>query len=146
MKQAHEDADEKERRTDSYRQYIDMMNEAIRQNKIDRAQAYYDLVGRISGNLRESMANAQAFKEAEKERIRNIQHNANSDMEGRPCDEHYKAKAMDKFVNNSFVQLVFAPLGTFEQMMRLFGSKSASGEGYLYSPPSKGLRPPHRSH
>ena len=46
-------------------------------------------MGRISGDLRESMANAQAFKEAEKERIRKIQHYANSDMEGRPCDEHY---------------------------------------------------------
>lgn len=40
IKQAHEDADEKERKTDSYRQYIDMMHEAIRLNKIDRAQAY----------------------------------------------------------------------------------------------------------
>lgn len=133
MKQAHDDADEDDRKTDSYRQYVDMMREAIRQNRIDRAQAYYDLVARMSGGLRESMANANAFKEAEKARIRDIQHNANSDMEGRPSDEHYRPKAMDKFVNNSFVQYMFAPLGTFDQMLRLFGNKSANGEGYLYN-------------
>ena len=133
MKQAHDDADESERNTEAYRQYMEMTREAIRQNRIDRAQAYYDLVARMSGGLRESMANAKAFKEAEKERVREIQHNANSDMEGRASDEHYQPKAIDKFVNNSFVQLVFAPLGTFDQMLRLFGSRSANGEGYLYN-------------
>ena len=133
MKQAHDDANEDDRKTDSYRQYVDMMREAIRQNRIDRAQAYYDLVARMSGGLRESMAKANAFKEAEKARVRDIQHNANSDMEGRPSNEHYRPKAIDKFVNNSFVQYMFAPLGTFDQMLRLFGNKSANGEGYLYN-------------
>lgn len=101
MKQTHDETDERDRDTDAYRQYMDMMREAIRQNRIDRAQAYYDLVARMSGGMRESMANAKAFKDAEKERVREIQHNANSDMEGRPSDEHYQPKAMDKFVNNS---------------------------------------------
>ena len=109
------------------------MEEAIRQNKIERAQSYFNLVGRLSGSLRESIANAQAFKEAEKQRIREIQHNANSDMEGRPSDEHYKPTLMDRFVNNSFVSFLFAPLATFDQMLRMFGGKSANGEGYLYN-------------
>ena len=133
IKQAHDDASERDRATDSYRQYIASLQEAIRQNKIERAQSYFDLVGRLSDSLRESIANAKDFKEAEKQRIREIQHNANSDMEGRPSDEHYKPTFADKFVNNSFVSFLFAPLATFDQMLRMFGSKSANGEGYLYN-------------
>ena len=133
IKQAHDDASERDRATDSYRQYIASLQEAIRQNKIERAQSYFDLVGRLSDSLRESIANAKDFKESEKQRIREIQHNANSDMEGRPSDEHYKPTFADKFVNNSFVSFLFAPLATFDQMLRMFGSKSANGEGYLYN-------------
>ena len=133
IKQAHDDASERDRATDSYRQYIASLQEAIRQNKIERAQSYFDLVGRLSDSLRESIANAKDFKEAEKQRIREIQHNANSDMEGRPSDEHYKPTFADKFVNNSFVSFLFAPLATFDQMLRMFGGNSANGEGYLYN-------------
>lgn len=133
IKQAHDDASERDRATDSYRQYIASLQEAIRQNKIERAQSYFDLVGRLSDSLRDSIANAKDFKEAEKQRIREIQHNANSDMEGRPSDEHYKPTFADKFVNNSFVSFLFAPLATFDQMLRMFGGKSANGEGYLYN-------------
>ena len=133
IKQAHDDTSERDRATDGYRQYIASLHEAIRQNKIERAQAYFDLVGRLSDSLRESIANAKDFKEAEKQRIRDIQHNANSDMEGRPSDEHYKPSFADKFVNNSFVSFLFAPLATFDQMLRMFGGKSANGEGYLYN-------------
>ena len=133
IKQAHDDASERDRATDSYRQYIASLQEAIRQNKIERAQSYFDLVGRLTDSLRESIANAKDFKEAEKQRIREIQHNANSDMEGRPSDEHYKPTFADKFVNNSFVSFLFAPLATFDQMLRMFGGKSANGEGYLYN-------------
>lgn len=133
IKHAHDDASERDRATDSYRQYIASLQEAIRQNKIERAQSYFDLVGRLSDSLRESIANAKDFKEAEKQRIREIQHNANSDMEGRPSDEHYKPTFADKFVNNSFVSFLFAPLATFDQMLRMFGGKSANGEGYLYN-------------
>lgn len=133
IKQAHDDASERDRAIDSYRQYIASLQEAIRQNKIERAQSYFDLVGRLSDSLRDSIANAKDFKEAEKQRIREIQHNANSDMEGRPSDEHYKPTFADKFVNNSFVSFLFAPLATFDQMLRMFGGKSANGEGYLYN-------------
>ncbi|MGN0224922.1 MAG: hypothetical protein ACI4A7_02420, partial [Prevotella sp.] len=133
LKQSHDDTSERDRATDGYRQYVASVEEAIRQNKIERAQAYFDLVGRLSDSLRGSIANAKAFKEAEQRRIREIQHNANSDMEGRPSDEHYKAKFMDKVVNNSIVSFFFAPLATFDQMLRMIGRKSANGEGYLYN-------------
>ena len=109
------------------------IDEAIRQNKIERVQAYYELVGRLSDSLRESIANAKDFKDAEKQRIREIQHNANSDMEGRPSDEHQMpANTLKKF-NNLMDNSLFAPLATYMEMLRLFGRRSANGEGYLFN-------------
>lgn len=118
---------------DAYKQFVEATEDAIRKNKIDRTEAYFNLVGRLSDSLRESIENAKAFREAEKARVSEIHHNANSDMEGRPTNEHHKDDWKDKFVNNGFVQFLFAPLGTFDQILRVFGNKSANGEGYLWN-------------
>lgn len=133
IKQAHDDASERDRATDSYRQYIASVEEAIRQNKIERVQAYYELVGRLTDSMRGSIANAKAFKEAEKQRIREIQHNANSDMEGLPSDEHQMPANTRKKFNNLMGNSLFAPLATYMEMLRLFGRRSANGEGYLFN-------------
>ena len=115
------------------REWRASIEEAIRQNKIERVQAYHELVGRLSDSLRESLANAKDFKEAEKQRIREIQHNANSDMEGRPDDEHQMPANTRKKINNWMGNSLFAPLATYMEMLRLFGRKSANGEGYLFN-------------
>ncbi len=130
---AKEDRDAGRMTDDAYKQFIETTEDAIRKNKIERTEAYFNLVGRLSDSLRGSIENAKAFREAEKARISEIHHNANSDMEGRPTNEHHKDDWKDKFVNNGFVQFLFAPLGTFDQIMRVFGNKSANGEGYLWS-------------
>lgn len=117
----------------AYEQFVETTGDAIRKNKIERAEAYFNLVGRLSDSLRGSIENAKAFREAEKARVSEIHHNANSDMEGRPTNEHHKDDWKDKFVNNGFVQFLFAPLGTFDQILRVFGNKSANGEGYLWN-------------
>ena len=118
---------------EAYDQYRSSIEDNIRQNRIERLQAYLDLAASLTGSLGESVKNALAFNEAEKERIADIQHNANSDMEGRPSNEHYTPDWKAKAVNNPFAQFFLQPLATFDQMLRLFGSKSANGEGYLYN-------------
>lgn len=133
LKIAKEDRDAGRMTDDAYKQFIETTEDAIRKNKIERTEAYFNLVGRLSDTLRGSIENAKAFREAEKARISEIHHNANSDMEGRPTNEHHKDDWQDKFVNNGFVQFLFAPLGTFDQIMRVFGNKSANGEGYLWN-------------
>ena len=132
IKQAHDDASERDRATDSYRQYIASLQEAIRQNKIERAQSYFDLVGRLSDSLRESIANAKDFKEAEKQRVQKIHHFANSDMQGKDAGAHRTAKWREG-LSNGLADTLFNPLMTFEQFMRLFGSRTADGEGYLFT-------------
>lgn len=126
-------SEENKRIKQQVKEFVAATEESIRHGKTERLQDYMELIGRLSGSMRESMANAKAWKEEQKERVREIQHNANSDMEGTPSNAHYEAKWQDKLANNSFVQFLLSPLGTFDQMLRLFGSKSANGEGYLWN-------------
>lgn len=132
LKTANEDMKVGRLTENAYKQLVDSIDEAIRKNKIERAEAYVNLVGRLSGSLRESIENAKAFRNAEKARVREIQHNANSDMEGRPSNEHHKDDWKDRLANG-FSSTVLAPLGTFDQILRTFGNKSVDGEGYLWN-------------
>lgn len=122
-----------DRKGEAYKEYIGNLKQAIQQNKIDRAQAYMNLVGQLTESLRESIEGAKAFKLREKARISAIQRDANLDMEGRPAGEHYVPDWKARAVNNSFVSATTAPLATLDQMLRVFGNKSANGEGYLYN-------------
>ncbi|MBD5201804.1 MAG: hypothetical protein HDS81_00600 [Bacteroidales bacterium] len=133
LKRAKEDKDAGRMTDDAYKQFVDATENAIRKNKIERAEAYFNLAARLSDSIRDSIENAKAFREAEKARVNEIHHNANSDMEGRPINEHHEDDWKDKLMNNAFIQFFLAPLGTFDQILRVFGNKSASGEGYLWN-------------
>lgn len=133
IKQAKEDKDAGQMTEDAYRQYVASTEDTIRQNKIERAEAFHSLVEQVGGVLNESVERAKAWREAEKQRVEEIHHNANSDMEGRPTDEHHKDDRKQKLANNSGVRFLLAPLATFDQMLRMFGKKNTRGEGYLWN-------------
>lgn len=133
IKEAKADLDAGTMEADAYREYVESTNDAIRQNKIERAEAYRSIVEQVGGVLGGSVVRAKAWREAEKQRVETIHHNANSDMTGRPNDEHHKESKAQKIANNSIVRFVLAPLGTFDQMLRMFGKKSVNGEGYLWN-------------
>lgn len=133
IKQAKEDLDAGMMEKDSYNEYVAATNDAIRQNKIERAEAYRSIVEQVGSVLGGSVERAKQWREAEKQRVEAIHHNANSDMVGRPTDEHHKEDKVQKIANNSAVRFLLAPLGTFDQMLRMFGKKSVNGEGYLWN-------------
>lgn len=133
IREAKEAKDAGQMTEDAYRQYVESTEDAIRQNKIERAEAFHSLVEQIGGVLSESVERAKAWREAEKQRVEEIHHNANSDMEGRPTDEHHKDDRMQKMANNSFARFLLSPLATFDQMLRMFGKKNSRGEGYLWN-------------
>lgn len=133
IKQAKEDKDAGQMTESAYRQYVASTEDAIRQNKIERAEAFHSLVEQVGSALGESVERAKAWREAEKQRVEEIHHNANSDMEGRPTDEHHKDDRTQKLANNSGVRFLLAPLATFDQMLRMFGKKNTLGEGYLWN-------------
>ena len=133
IKQAKEDLDAGMMEKDAYHEYVAATNDAIRQNKIERAEAYRSIVDQVGSVLGGSAERAKQWREVEKQRVEAIHHNANSDMVGRPTDEHHKEGKVQKIANNSAVRFLLAPLGTFDQMLRMFGKKSVNGEGYLWN-------------
>lgn len=133
IKQAKEDLDAGMMEKDAYNEYVAATNDAIRQNKIERVEAYHSIVEQVGSVLGGSVERAKQWREAEKQRVEAIHHNANSDMVGRPTDEHHKEGKVQKIANNSAVRFLLAPLGTFDQMLRMFGKKSVNGEGYLWN-------------
>lgn len=133
IKQAKEDLDAGMMEKDAYHEYVEATNDSIRQNKIERAEAYRSIVEQVGSVLGGSVERAKQWREAEKQRVEEIHHNANSDMVGRPTDEHHKEGKVQKIANNSAVRFLLAPLGTFDQMLRMFGKKSVNGEGYLWN-------------
>ena len=133
IKRAKEEATDAERDTDAFKEYIGSMYEAIRQNKVERIEAYHELLRKLGGGVRESIERAQEFKEREKERIKEIHHNANSDMQGRELKGHRKDTFADNVSNNIIVRIALSPLVNLDQMLRLFGSKNPDGKGYLWN-------------
>lgn len=118
----------------AYKEQKRALRESIRKIRIERADALRQLASQVGNELRNSIERVKAFREREKQRIEEIWHNANSDMTGRAFDEHgMKKKGLGvKLSNNMVSRLLFAPAATFEQVMRVFGSKSVDGEGYLF--------------
>lgn len=133
LKEAKAQKDAGKMSADAYKQYCEATEDAIRQNKIERADAYRQLIAQLGGVMGESAERAKAWREAEKQRVQDIQHNANSDMQGRPCNEHHKPSSLQKLCNSDLVRGLLAPLATFEQMLRMFGNKNVRGEGYLWN-------------
>ena len=133
LKEAKAQKDAGQMGAEAYKQYCEATEDAMRQNKIERADAYRQLIAQLGGVMGESAERAKAWREAEKQRVQDIQHNANSDMQGRPCNEHHKPSSLQKLCNSSIVRFFLQPLATFEQMMRMFGNKNVRGEGYLWN-------------
>lgn len=133
INKAKEEKDAGRMTADAYRQFEEATRVSIQQMKLDRIAAYESLMMKLGGELRESVDRAKAWREAEKQRVEEIHHNANSDMEGRPTDEHHKDDRLQKFTNNDLARGILAPLATFDQMLRMFGKKNSRGEGYLWN-------------
>lgn len=133
LKTAKEDKDAGRIDDTTYSQIVASTEEAIRQNKIDRAEAYYSLVEQVGDVMGQSIERAKAWREAEKQRVEEIHHNANSDMEGRELRGQRKDTRLERLNMSTVCRIFLEPLATFDQMLRMFGSKHANGEGYLWN-------------
>ena len=114
-----------------HNQFVKATYEAIRENRMQRVNAYQRLIKSLAETMAGSISKAAQLREAEKKRIQDIQHYANSDMQGMPSDEHGEKESV--FWNSAVVRFFLKPLATFDQMLRHFAPKSRSGEGYLWN-------------
>ena len=115
------------------KEFEESPREALRDNKIERVDSYRTLISSLSDLISGSEAKSREFRLAEQGRILNIQHDANLDMQGVPCDEHRRDTRVDRIINHDATRFLLKPLATFDQMLRLFGRLTPSGEGFLWN-------------
>ena len=127
-------ADEKRSFRESLKELEESSAEMIRKNKIDRVEAYKNLRAAISQSISEGAERAKTFLEAERQRINDIHHASNADLEGvddNPIES--KPVGLSKLANSAVARLLFAPLANFDQLMRMLGRRHPEGRGYLWN-------------
>lgn len=138
LRDALKEADEALRKDEmnhlEHLQFVKEQTRALAECRTERVGKFTTLLQKMQDLSAASHELALMMNEKDKERIAQIHHDANSDMQGVPSDEHPKdATFLQRLSNNPFTQFFFRPLATFDQMLRLFGNKSVNGEGYLWN-------------
>lgn len=113
----------------SLKEFRKSVAEAIMESKVELIEGYHNLIYKFQENTKESSQRAKEFAQAQIDRAREIQHNANSDMEGIPADTQ---GTHPENYNNAVMNALRSPFPTFQGMMKKFGEKNVEGKGYLY--------------
>ena len=113
----------------SLKEFRKSVAEAIIESKAGLIEGYHGLIYKFQENTKESSKKAKAFVQAQIDRAREIQHNANSDLLGHPAE--VQGETPDKW-NSSVPRLFMSAMPTFQTMLKFFGEKATDGRGYLY--------------
>ena len=114
-------------------QGIKAIENSVREKRIELIQSYSDFRSKMRDMISGSVEGRKAFVEREKERVNEIHHLANSDMQGTPASIDRKDRFIDEMANWSTARFLLGSLPTFDQMLRRFGFKNVNGEGYLWN-------------
>ena len=128
---AKEDYDAGEMTKEAYKEFQKSVYNAIRENRIERVNAYEQILDKLAKIVKRSILGAEWMNDTEKQRVERIHHFANSDMQGMPAAEHERKESL--FWNNPVTRFLLKPFATFDQMLRSFAPKSRNGEGYLWN-------------
>ena len=113
----------------SLKEFRKSVAEAIMESKAELIEGYHSLIYKFQENTKESSKRAKAFAQAQIDRAREIQHNANSDMEG--ISAATQGTHPENY-NNAVMNALRSPFPTLQGMMKKFGEKNVEGKGYLY--------------
>ena len=113
----------------SLKEFRKSVAEAIMESKAGLIEGYHSLIYKFQENTKESSKKAKAFAQAQIDRAREIQHNANSDMEGISAATQ---GTHPKNYNNAVMNALRSPFPTLQGMLKKFGEKNVEGKGYLY--------------
>lgn len=121
----------------AYHQFVWSCEDALRELRCERVDAWSRLNDQLGDSKSESAERAKVFRDEQNRRKEEIQHWANSDLEGVDADPHAKSlktrgqRRMDNIKHR--LQLLTNPLATFDKLMRFFGEKFPKGEGNLFN-------------
>lgn len=73
---------------DDYAEFVESVEDAIRENRLERIEAYNRMIIAMGEGMNYSIKRAKKWREEQKERVQQIHHDANSDLQGIPTDEH----------------------------------------------------------
>ena len=120
---------------------IERIEQSIRESRMERVTSYIDFMSDVAGDVRASRERAAEWRAEQQQRVDEIHHNANSDLQGIDPKSQTKEKKFVPIFNpkNDLVRGLFMPLATFEKFMRFFGRRFHNGEGYLFDRYVRGM-------
>lgn len=129
LKEKAKDAREGNMSRRAWKEFKKAIVEAIMEDKLGVIDAYHSLIYRMSTDISKASARAKAFQKSVIDHTREIQHFANSDMQGRSASA--QGELPTKY-NNAVLRGLMSGAPTFQYMLKKFGEKDVDGKGYLY--------------
>lgn len=129
LKSAEQDATDGAMDRAAYKEFRRATERAILESKLEMVDAYHGLIHGLGGDISSSAKRAKLFQQQQIDHVKEIQHNANSDLLGHPAEA--QGETPDKW-NSSVPRLFMSAMPTFQTMLKFFGEKAADGRGYLY--------------
>lgn len=112
---------------------LNQYDEALFNNKVERMDRYSQLLANLGGMIDESVKGAREFQERDARRAINVKMMASADLGDKSMNQHHKENWKTRLSNSDLVQGLGSPLGSFDALMREFGSKQINGEGQLWN-------------
>lgn len=112
---------------------LNQYDEALFNNKVERMDRYSQLLANLGGMIDESVKGAREFQERDARRAIKVKMMASADLGDKSMNQHHKENWKTRLSNSDFVQGLGSPLGSFDALMREFGSKQINGEGQLWN-------------
>lgn len=112
---------------------LNSYNEALFNNKVERMERYSQLLANLGGMIDESVKGAREFQERDARRAIKVKMMASADLGDKSMNQHHKENWKTRLSNSDVARLFCSPLGSFDALMREFGSKQINGEGQLWN-------------
>lgn len=112
---------------------LNQYDEALFNNKVERMDRYSQLLANLGGMIDESVKGAREFQERDARRAINVKMMASADLGDKSMNQHHKENWKTRLSNSDVIRLFCSPLGSFDALMREFGSKQINGEGQLWN-------------
>lgn len=112
---------------------LNQYDEALFNNKVERMERYSQLLANLGGMIDESVKGAREFQERDARRAINVKMMASADLGDKSMNQHHKENWKTRLSNSDVARLFCSPLGSFDALMREFGSKQINGEGQLWN-------------
>ena len=112
---------------------LNQYDDALFNNKVERMERYSQLLANLGGMIDESVKGAREFQERDARRAIKVKMMASADLGDKSMNQHHKENWKSRLSNSDVARLFCSPLGSFDALMREFGSKQINGEGQLWN-------------